>query len=309
MNKLINECQIGEEFDNLLLIKNSSKGTATNGQSFLSLTLGDTSGTIDAKKWSSTTQDHEELTNGKIVKVKGTIGEFRNARQLNLLEIEVVEGHSPFDFMEKAPFTKEDMERKIDQTIALIKNDDIRTIVNVFLQQYHYEFYTYPAAASMHHAFISGLAYHTVTMLTVARQIAPIYHEINTDILFAGIILHDIGKIHEFTSESDATYTTEGKLLGHIPIMVCEIEKVADDLGASKEVKTILQHMVLSHHGIPEWGSARTPLMREAEMLHMIDNMDAKMNMLKKPLDETKDGAFTDKLYGFGNRSFYKPTI
>ncbi|MCR6108591.1 HD domain-containing protein [Salipaludibacillus agaradhaerens] len=310
----IQHYNLGEIFEGFLLIKSATKGVASNGQPFLTLQLGDTTGTIDAKVWSATDEDLTTYTNGKVVEVKANIIDYRGVAQLQLQHIQLsdpAKGMSPKDFMEKAPISVETLRYEIDQTIFDMQNATIRSIVRSFIERYNDEFFTYPAAATIHHAFISGLAYHTVTMLRIARSLCDIYSGLNKDLLYAGVILHDIGKIHEFVSETDTTRSRDGNLLGHIPIMASEIKDVASDLDIDKDIEeiTLLQHLVLSHHGRPEWGSARTPLIQEAEILHQIDNIDAKMNTLEKALGKTERGTFTEKMFSLDNRSFYKPLI
>lgn len=292
MTQGIKNYKIGEAFEGFLLIKNASKGTTSGGAPFLNLQLSDTTGSIDAKFWNATDSDIATLTNGTIVEVKANVIEFRGAFQLQLQQLlvsDTAKQKSPEDFMEKAPVSKSKLQDEIEQTIFNMENETIRGIVRSFIERYNHEFFVYPAAATIHHAFISGLAYHTVTMLRIAKSLIAIYPELNKDLLYAGVILHDIGKIHEFTSVTDTTRSRDGSLLGHIPIMAVEIKEMANDLSIDKgnEEVVLLQHMVLSHHGKPEWGSARTPLIQEAELLHMIDNIDAKMNSLTKALDKT----------------------
>src|SRR5690625_4315052 len=146
-------------------------------------------------------------------------------------------------------------------------------------------------------------------MLQIAKGLCDIYPKLNKDLLYAGIILHDIGKIHELSGAVATSYTVEGTLLGHISIMVGEIKEVAAQLKIEGEEVLILQHLVLSHHGIPEWGSPKPPLVMEAEILHYIDLIDAKVNMLTRALDKTKPGEFTERVFALDNRSFYKPTF
>ena len=304
----------GEIFEGFLLIKNATKGTTSGGQPFLTLQLGDTSGTIDAKLWNVTENDVATFKNGTIVDVKANVIDFRGAPQLQLQQIMISDAAKNMpstDFMEKAPISKEELEAEIDQTIFDMRNKNIRSIVRAFIERYNQEFFVYPAAATIHHAFISGLAYHTVTMLRIAKSLSAIYPELNKDLLYGGVILHDIGKIHEFTSATDTTRSRNGNLLGHIPIMTSEIQEVAKALAIEKDSEEValLQHMVLAHHGKPEWGSARTPLIQEAEILHMIDNIDAKMNTMTRMLEKTKSGEFTEKMFALDNRSFYKPLI
>lgn len=306
--------KIGDSFNGFLLIKSATKGVASNGQPFLTLLLADKTDTIDTKVWSATDYDVETYTNGEVILLSGTINEFRGKAQLQNKNIRLAEDDDnvkPEDFLEKAPESEDVLRDEIEDTIAEIDNTIIRQITRVFIERYSNDFFIYPAAATIHHAFVSGLAYHTVSMLRIAKSLCNQYPELNTDMIYAGIILHDIGKIHEFTSVTDTSKSLNGSLLGHIPIMASEIKEVANDLNLDKESEEvmILQHLVLAHHGKPEWGSARTPIIREAELLHYIDMIDAKLNTLDKALGKTEPGGFTEKLFALDNRAFYKPTI
>lgn len=168
-------------------------------------------------------------------------------------------------------------------------------------------FFDYPAAVRHHHEFVSGLSFHVVSMLRLAKSIADLYPTVNRDLLYAGVILHDLGKVIELSGPISTTYTLEGNLIGHISIVVEEVSKMADELGIEGEEVVILKHVLLSHHGKGEWGSPKPPLVREAEILHQIDLMDATMNMMDKALRHTKPGEFTERVFGLDNRSFYNP--
>lgn len=312
MTQGINQYKVGDIFEGCLLIKNATKGATTQGNAFLTLKLGDATGSLDAKFWNVTDDDIETYTGGTVVEIEANVIDYRGVTQLQLQKISIsnkAKAMKPTDFMEKAPMSVEELREEINGTIFGMKNPIIRKITRAFIDRYDQEFFIYPAASSIHHAFISGLAYHTVSMLRVGKVLRALYPELNADRLDAGIILHDIGKIHEFVSASDTSRSLVGNLLGHIPIMVAEIREVANEMGIDKDCEEvmILQHLVLSHHGKPEWGSARTPLILEAEILHMIDNIDAKMNTMTQALSKTEPGAYTERMFSLDNRSFYKP--
>ncbi|GAA3330076.1 hypothetical protein GCM10020331_081140 [Ectobacillus funiculus] len=157
-----------------------------------------------------------------------------------------------------------------------MSNPNIQRITRHLLKKISRCLFDYPAATKNHHEFISGLAYHVVSMLDLAKAIASLYPSLDKDLLYAGVILHDLGKVIELSGPISTSYTVEGNLLGHISIMVSEIAKAAEELNIQGEEIVILQHLVLSHHGKAEWGSPKPPLVREAEVLHYIDNLDAK---------------------------------
>lgn len=303
---------IGDSFDGFMLIREARKGVASNGKPFLTLIFRDKTGEIDAKLWDASQQDEETYTAETIVKLSGLINEFRGRAQFRIQSIRPVratEGMAINDFLEEAPVKKEVLYEQIMETIFEMENPNIQRIVRAFINKYKEDILQYPAASSNHHAYVSGLAHHIVSMLNIAKELYKLYPDINKDLLYAGIILHDLGKLHELSGVISTTYTIKGTLLGHIPMMVSEIEEVAKELNIDSEEVVILQHLVLSHHGKAEWGSPKPPLVREAEILHFIDLIDAKMNILNKALAHVKPGEFTERLFPMENRAFYKPTF
>ncbi|GLH63731.1 3'-5' exoribonuclease YhaM [Parageobacillus sp. G301] len=310
MAKGIVHYEVGEQVDVYLLIKSVTKGIASNGKPFLTLILQDKTGDIEAKLWDVSPEDESVYVPESIVKVLGDIHNYRGKMQLKIRSIRLAhEGDAVrvSDFLETAPMKREDMMEKITEYIFAMQNPNIQRITRYLLKKYEQKFFDYPAATKNHHEFISGLAYHVVSMLELAKALAKLYPSLNKDLLYAGVILHDLGKVIELSGPVSASYTLEGKLLGHISIMVSEISKAAEHLGISGEEVVVLQHMVLSHHGKAEWGSPKPPMVKEAEILHYIDNLDAKMNMIDRALEKIKPGEFTERIYALENRSFYKP--
>jgi 3'-5' exoribonuclease len=312
MSKGIVHYDVGEQIDIYLLVKASTKGIASNGKPFLTLILQDQTGEIEAKLWDCSSDDENVYCAQSIVKVYGDIHNYRGRNQLKLRNIRTIhEGDSVTvsDFLEVAPLEQDEMMSKITQYIFDMKNPNIQRLTRHLVKKHQAEFLQYPAATKNHHEFVSGLAYHVVSMLDLAKSIATLYPSLDTDLLYSGVILHDLGKVIELSGPISTVYTTEGNLLGHITIMVNEIGKAAEELGISGEEITVLQHVVLSHHGKAEWGSPKPPLIKEAEILHYIDNLDAKMNMLDRALERVKPGEFSDRIFALDNRSFYKPTF
>jgi len=176
----------------------------------------------------------------------------------------------------------------------------------VLLNKYENPFFIFPAASKNHHAYISGLAHHVCTMLDLAKQMIVIYPNINKDLLYSGIILHDLGKIIELSDHLAPEYTTMGKLIGHISICFQEIKTVADEYQIYTEEIQLLQHLILSHHGLLEYGSPKTPMILEAEVLHLIDLFDSRVNMITDELKQVEKDEFTKRMYALDGRSFYK---
>ncbi|WP_407272882.1 3'-5' exoribonuclease YhaM [Radiobacillus sp. PE A8.2] len=312
MKKGIAYYNIGELFDYYMLVKAATKGMASNGKPFLTLILKDVTGEIDAKLWEATDEDEQLFQAEQLVKVTGEVNQYRGRSQLKIHSIrpaQPTDGVHPTDFIEKAPVQKEELMERLTEFIFEIQNPNLQRIVRYFIKKYQEDLLVYPAAVKNHHEYVSGLAYHVVSMLKLAKELKHLYPEINQDLLYAGIVVHDLGKLKELSSVATPSYTLEGKLLGHIPIMIEEIGHAAKELQIEGEEVLILQHMVLSHHGKAEWGSPKAPLVREAELLHLIDLIDAKMNMLNRTLDKVKPGEFTERLFAMDNRTFYKPSF
>lgn len=310
--KKILEHAVGEPVDLFLLIKQSTKGITTQGSPFMSLVLQDKSGDIEAKLW-DTKEEHERLyTASTIVKVGGEIHEYRGKNQLRIKSIRPAkeeEGVTISDLVPAADKSKEELFEELMQYFFEMKNPHIQRITRSLLKKHQEAFLVYPAATRNHHDYVSGLLDHVVSMLKLGKAIAELYPSLNKDLLYAGIILHDVGKVYELSGPVGTQYTVEGNLLGHISIMVNEISKAAEELSIEGEEVMLLQHIVLAHHGKEEWGSPKRPMIKEAEILHYIDNIDAKMNMLDRALSKTTPGEFSERIFALDNRAFYKPLM
>lgn len=302
----------GDPINHFLMIKSATRSVASNGKPFMTLILQDVSGDIEAKLWDITPDDEAVYIGEAVVKVEGEITTFRGKKQLRIRNIRVATERDPFNIRElvpTAPMEVSDMVDKVTQYIFEIKNSGLQRITRALVKKHQAAFFEYPAAMKNHHDYVSGLAYHVVSMLDLAKAIATLRPELDTDLLYAGIILHDMGKVTELSGPNSTTYTLEGKLLGHITIMASEIAEAAKLLEVEGEEVVLLQHMILSHHSKGEWGSPKPPLIREAEVLHMIDNLDAKLNMMNRVIEQTKPGEFSERLFAMDNRSFYRPKL
>ncbi|NRD78355.1 3'-5' exoribonuclease YhaM [Bacillus sp. BRMEA1] len=310
MTKGILSYEVGAQVELFLLIKSSTKGVASNGKTFLTLVLQDQSGEIEAKLWDAGEEDEKNYAAQTIVKIIGDVQNYRGKGQLKIRQIRKTgsaDGVKLEDFLETAPLSQDEMMSKLTQYIFEMKNPNIQRITRHLIKKHQNAFLEFPAATKNHHEFVSGLAYHVVSMLDLAKAISSLYPSLDRDLLYAGVILHDMGKVMELSGPVSTVYTLQGNLLGHITIMINEIGKAAEELGINGEEVLILQHLVLSHHGKAEWGSPKPPLIKEAEILHYIDNLDAKMNMLDRALERVKPGEFTERVFTLDNRSFYKP--
>ncbi|MBP1047245.1 HD domain-containing protein [Enterococcus sp. BWM-S5] len=310
--KKIRELAIDEVFELFLLIKNADVRTAKNGKKFIAFTFQDTSGTIDGKYWDASDEEIQRFESGKVVMLNGKREVYQGNPQVKIIHMRLArpeEPNQPALYMERAPLKREDMVEEINQTVFEITNAHWQRIVRHLLTKYQKEFFDFPAAKRNHHAFAHGLAYHTLTMLRLGKAICNEYEELNAPLLYAGIILHDLGKVKELSGAMSTEYTLAGNLIGHLVLVDEEITSACQALKIDEtdEDVTILRHMVLSHHGLLEYGSPVRPRIMEAEILHQIDNMDASIQMMLTSIRQTEPGTYTDRIFGMDNRSFYVP--
>ena len=306
--KMISEFTDHDRIEGQFLLGSVSKGVNTNGGSYFSVELRDASGQITAKKWDATLQDEEIFVTGNVISLIGETNRYKDALQLKILSAEVV----PLDeidvdrFVKAPPVSKNELIKKFNNYVNSIKNEDCQKLLKYMINKFDDKLYSYPAAVSIHHEYSSGLLMHSISMADLASFLCPIY-DCDYDILITGCLLHDMGKIIELEGPIVYKYSLEGKLLGHISIMCAEISKAADELKITSEVPLLLEHMILSHHGQPEFGSPVMPLTKEALLLSLIDNLDSKMVVVNKAIADIEPGNFSNKVFPLDNRSFYKP--
>ncbi len=310
--KKLRELVVDEEFKMYTLIKSADIRMAKNGKTFIAFTFQDTSGTIDGKFWDASAEEVERFTAGRVVALSGKREVYQGNPQVKITQLRLAKPEEPSDptlYMERAPLKKEEMETEINQTLFEITNPHWNRIVRFLLTKYQKEFFDYPAAKRNHHAYASGLAYHTTSMLRLGKSIVKEYPELNAALLYAGIILHDLGKVIELSGAMSTEYTLAGNLVGHLVLVDEEITKacLALKIDDQNEDVIVLRHMVLAHHGLLEYGSPVRPRIMEAEILHQIDNLDASMQMLLTSIRQTEPGEYTDRIFGMDNRSFYVP--
>lgn len=209
-------------------------------------------------------------------------------------------------FYEYAPYDLSDMKREIEEFISKIENEILSNIIKEIYKEYKNRFYIHPAATRFHHAYIGGLAYHTLNMLKISDDMIKIYPYLNKDLMYSGIILHDICKVDEMTGV-DGEYTEEGLLLGHIVLGVSKIDEVSRRLGyVDSEEVLLLKHIIVGHHGQLNFGSPKRPQIAEALMIWYIDTIDSKFQVIGEVLDETVPETFTTSIPVADKTRFYK---
>ena len=199
------------------------------------------------------------------------------------------------------------LEKKLDEYLGMIKNPVIKAICDDILGRYRHDFLIYPAAVKMHHNYLGGLAYHTLTMCDLAKAFAGIYDTVDLDLLIGGALLHDASKIIEFKGPTDSEYSIRGQLIGHLVLGTIEIEKTAERLGLlDKEEVMLLEHMLISHHGQPQFGAAKKPETPEALLLWIIDTIDSKLRVVEEKFIDVEPGTFSDGIAVLERMKFYK---
>lgn len=314
-NKKISEMRAGDSVQTFFLIKSVESKTSNNNKRYLDLTLADQSGEINAKLWDCRPEDEGQFRQQTLVKVKGAIFEWQGRLQLKIEKIRLSapeDGLGIAEFVPVAPREAEGMYQELQQYINSIQNGDLHKIVSTIIENKKNKLLIYPAAKQNHHAVRSGLLFHILTMLQLGEKITQVYPKLNRDLLYAGVILHDIAKMDEMKAGElgiVSEYTTEGELLGHIVQGIKLIDQTAKRTGADEEASLLLQHMILSHHYEPEFGSPKRPMIPEAEVLHYLDIIDARMYDMNKVLDNTKAGGFSDRVWLLQNRKLYKASF
>ncbi|MDR3052227.1 MAG: HD domain-containing protein [Oscillospiraceae bacterium] len=298
-----------ERFESWLLVRAAEQRTASNGKQYLDMTLGDRTGNINAKMWDGTVPPPPP---GSVVRVRGTGNEFQGRMQLRVEKLTPAAPGDDVDMAALVPCAPGDpaqMMAGLRETVAAMADRDLAALTGALLDAAGEPLLTYPAAKTMHHAQRSGLLYHITTMLKAARALCGVYPYLNADLLYAGVIVHDLAKLKELDADALGgvrDYTTDGKLLGHLVRGVVDIEQAARACGAAPQTALLLQHMVLSHHGKAEFGSPVPPRFPEAEVLHTLDTLDARLDEMTDALQRTLEGGFSEKVWGLENRQLYR---
>ncbi|MCI5939576.1 MAG: HD domain-containing protein [Bacilli bacterium] len=288
------------------------KKTSTN-EDYASMLGFDGEEKIEAKIWNFTDDMKKALVNGEVYKVVARTKQYQNRTQLNVLSIERIPNDGSVDltsYYEKAKIGSNELASKINDYFKKIDNAILQNIVSILLKRHFDDFFNYPAAVTMHHNYYSGLAYHTYSMLKLSDAYLAQYPFINSDLVYSGIILHDIGKLYELSGPKGTEYTKMGKLIGHISLGANEIYSVAKELNVedSEEVLNLL-HIILSHHGQLEYGSPKEPMTPEATLIHFLDYCDSKLAALEPEVEKTKKGEFTAPISSFDRKNFYIPNL
>ena len=275
------DVRIGDKVHEVFCLARVERRAKSGGESFLRLSLADRSGEIAGVAWDDVDALLAVLVEGGYARVLGEVGDFRGAPQIKVLGAEAVEGPlDPEDFLARGPIEPAVSIAGIRALAATIGDRWLRALVASFLDDPAFAtvFAAAPAAKANHHAYVGGLAEHTLSVMRLCAAAAKHYGDLDGDLLLAGAFLHDIGKTAEIAVEPGFPYTEEGTLLGHIPIGFAMVrERIARIPGFPREIAMDLEHLILSHQGELEWGSPVQPRTTEALVLHFVDNLDSKV--------------------------------
>lgn len=316
--KRIVDFRINESAEGFFMVREATVKTGKNGKQYLDVLISDKTGEIAAKKWDiySDGEDAEvyyrSLKQGDFVKVLGMVSEWNGIKQFTLKVIEPVKASDDFDpadFVKVAPEDAKEMYDFIYESARALTDPKLRALCTKVLEDNREQLQYWPAASRNHHAIMGGLLYHTKRMLQTGKKICEVYDILNSDLVVAGVILHDIQKINEIMSNKYGVsegYSFEGMMLGHIVLGVRELDKMMDALEFDYETKIMIEHMILSHHYEPEFGSPKKPLFPEAEILHYLDMIDARMYDMEEALEAVDGGEFSERIWSMDNRRIYK---
>ncbi|MCQ2455633.1 MAG: HD domain-containing protein [Clostridia bacterium] len=297
--------------DGFAIVKSVDKKTSSKGDTYLDFTLGDNSGEINAKLWRYVPQEHGEYEVNNIVKIRGTVSTYNGADQLRIERIRTAcadDGVLIDDLVKSAAYSSEEMYKEALNFINEFQDAELKALVFEIYSDYKEKLLYWPAAYKLHHAIRGGLLLHTLSIVKLCKNVCDIYPFVDKDLLIAGALLHDIAKIDEFdVAETGIAngYSLKGNLLGHLTMGAEKIDAYAKKLGTSEKTTTLLKHMILSHHGIPEYGACVKPMTIEAEILSELDLLDSRIYEMKDALLGVGEDGFSHPVWALDNRKLF----
>lgn len=295
--------------DGFVLIKRCEEKKTKNGASYLDLIIGDKDGEMPAKLWDFSGKEifEEEM----VVKIRGTVEQYNGKDQFRIAQIRPAAAGDDYNLSELVPSSEVGGQQIFNMLLKraeAFKDPDFKAITTTILNEKKDLLINCPAAFKLHHAMIGGLMLHTMSIVRMAEEICRIYPNINKDLLLAGAILHDVAKTWEFSLGKTGLvkgYSTEGELIGHLVKGAMYVEEAGKKLNISREKTVLLEHMILSHHGVPEYGSPVRPMFLEAEILSALDTLDAEIYEFNSATAKAEPGKFTERQWSLDNRKLY----
>lgn len=297
--------------DGYVLLKTVEKKLNVKGVPYLDLLLCDSDGEIVAKLWDYREEIHGVFEAGELVKVRGTLSSYNGTDQMRIEKIRKtnsLDGVDIADFVPSAEYAGEAMYRELIGIANSFADRDITEIVVALLEENKEKLLFWPAAYRLHHAIRGGLLYHTLSIVRLAQNVCDIYGSLDRDLLLGGAILHDIAKIEEYNVNAAGVatnYSVTGELIGHLVQGAMCVREKAKELGVKEETAVLLEHMLISHHGEPDFGVAVRPMTMEAEVLSQLDKLDATLFEMAQAVSGVEIGAFTQRMWALDNRKLY----
>ena len=303
----------GKLFDGFFLVLLKQHRTTKTNKPYLNLILGDKTGQLEGRVWEpGDPRIAKDFDRGDVVKARGSASRFDDRLQMKIDQLrKAAPGEvDKSDLLPSTTCDVADLWRQLLGFVESFANPDLKRLLTVLLADpaLAEAYREAPAAKQLHHAWLGGLLEHVVSLLTLADRVAPHYPILDRDLLLTGILLHDIGKVRELSWEIGFEYTVEGALLGHIQIGAALAERAMDSLpNFPPKLKTLVLHMILSHHGKLEFGSPKLPMIPEALVLNFLDDLDAKMQAIQGEFDKSiregkGPGELTGKVWALDNR-------
>jgi len=296
----VSEIEPGKQFVTLFLVQSKEIRQKKTGEPYLSLVLCDRTGDVECKMWDNAAEVMDTFDRDDFVRVKAEAQIYQNRLQLTVHKLmRVLDGEIDIeDFLPSSRRNRDEMYSELRALVAGLGNPHLRSLLEAIFAdpEIAEAFKRAPAAKGIHHAWLGGLLEHVLSLATLARLTAPHYPNVDLDLLMAGVLLHDLGKIHELSYSRTFQYSSEGQLLGHIAIGVRIVgDKLAGLPGFPPKLRSLVEHMILSHHGHLEYGSPKLPLFPEALLLHHLDNLDSKMEAMRALIakERTTDSEWT----------------
>ncbi len=293
------------------IVKSCDKKVSSKGDTYLDITLADKSGEINAKLWSYSPTEHGEYGADDLVKVRGTLSKYQGNDQLRIDRIRPVlpsDNVSLEDFVKSAEYSGEQMFTELLGIAKTFEDNTIRELTVTLLERNREAMLYWPAAYKLHHAIRGGLLLHTLSIVRVAEGVCGVYPNVDRELLLAGAMLHDIAKTTEFEISKAGTatgYSIKGNLIGHLAEGAMMIRETAKELSLDEKTAMLLEHMVLSHHGVPEFGACQRPAFLEAILLSQLDMLDATVYEVNEAVNPLKQDEFSGRMWALDNRKLY----
>lgn len=294
--------------EGFVLIKKCEVKKTKTGSSYLDMMLGDKDGEISAKLWDFSGEAFEAET---VVKVRGSIEQYNGRDQFRITQIRPAVPSDDYNLSDLVPASSVGGRRIYDmlmKKVAAFKDPDFKRLVTDIMESKKDILVSSPAAYRLHHAMLGGLMLHTASIVRLAEEVCKIYPNINRELLLSGAILHDVAKTWEFTFSKTGLvsgYSPGGELIGHLVEGAIWVEEAAKRLGVPAEKAQLIEHMILSHHGVPEFGSPVRPMFLEAQILSALDTLDAQIFEFHSATEKVEPGKFTERQWSLENRKLY----